>query len=508
MSDIIIGIDLGTTNSCGAYVNEEGNVKLVPTPGGGTTIPSIFAIDDKGNELLGFEAKRQWLLNPTKTVYGAKRLMGRNPSGGFVSKMKEYFPYEINSSESGKVVISIGDREMNLVEISSCILNKVRTLAADHLGQPVTQAVVTVPAYFNDRQRQAVKEAGKMVNLEVTRVVNEPTAAAMAYGLRKDVNQTVAIYDLGGGTFDVSVIEIRGKVFEVKATGGDIFLGGIDWDNALIDYVLRDFETKNGVDLSKDPIAMQRIKDLAERTKVDLSSRTEAPFSIPFISMTPEGTPLDINLVISRQLYENLTQPLVDRTIEIAEMVVQDSGLTVQDLDAVLLVGGQTRWPAVQEAVQEFFGQEPSKGVHPDEAVAAGAAIYGHSLQSEATDEKMQLLDVIPMRIGIERADGTLQEIFERNAAVPNQKSMNFTTSYDNQAELAMRIYQGDAQTALKNEMLGEFEFSGIRQGPEGAVNVQVVFDCSVDGILTLSAHDADTGNEMTTTIKVASSEQ
>ena len=468
MDDITIGIDLGTTNSCGAYVNEDGNVKLVPAPGGGTTIPSIFAVDDRGNELLGFEAKRQWLLNPQKTIYGAKRLMGRNPGGGFVAKMKEYFPYEINASPNGSVVISVGDREMNLVEISASILNKVRTLAADHLGQPVRRAVVTVPAYFNDRQRQAVKDAGNLIELEIVRVVNEPTAAAMAYGLRKDVNQTVAIYDLGGGTFDVSVIEIRGKVFEVKATGGDIFLGGIDWDNALIDYVLRDFETKNGVDLSKDPIAMQRIKDLAERTKVDLSARTEAPFSIPFISMTPEGTPLDINLVISRQLYENLTQPLVDRTIEIAEMVVQDSGVAVGDLDEVLLVGGQTRWPAVQEAVLDFFGKEPSKGVHPDEAVAAGAGIYAHSLVSEATEDRMQLLDVIPMRIGIERADGTLQEIFERNAAVPNQKRLTFTTSYDNQAELAMRIYQGDAQTALMNELLGEFNFQDSGKGPLG----------------------------------------
>ena len=508
MSDDIIGIDLGTTNSCCAYVDDEGNVKLIPAKGGETTIPSIFAIDDKGNELLGFEAKRQWLLNPTKTIYGAKRLVGRDPSSNFVEKMKEYFPYDIKAGPSGNVVIPVGDTEMDLVEISARILNKIRTMAADYLHRPIRRAVVTVPAYFNDRQRQAVKEAGERVELEVIRVVNEPTAAAMAYGLRKDVHQTVAIYDLGGGTFDVSVIEIRGKVFEVKATGGDIFLGGIDWDNALIDYVLRDFETKNGVDLSKDPIAMQRIKDLAERTKVDLSSRTEAPFSIPFISMTPEGTPLDINLVISRQLYENLTQPLVDRTIEIAEMVVQDAGLSVAQLDAVLLVGGQTRWPAVQEAVKDFFGKEPSKGVHPDEAVAVGAGYYAHSLDTDAVDQKMQLLDVIPMGIGIERADGTLHEIFCKNTAVPNQKDMAFTTSYDNQSELAMRIYQGENKEAKTNAMLGEFEFAGIRQGPQGAVRVQVVFDCSVDGILTMSAHDPDTGNEMSTSIKVSSSEQ
>lgn len=503
MTGDIIGIDLGTTNSCAAIVEDDGNVKIIPYRGGETTIPSIFAIDDKGNELVGYEAKRQWLLNPRRTVYGAKRLVGRDYQEGFVRKMGEYFAYEMKPGDEGNVQIGLGEKDFNLQQVSSKILNVVRTVASDYLKRPITRAVVTVPAYFNDRQRQAVKEAGQLVGLEVVRIINEPTAAAMAYGIRRSLNQTVAIYDLGGGTFDVSVIDIRGRTFEVRATGGDIFLGGIDWDNALIRYVIDDFNAKNGIDLSSDPIAMQRIKDLAERTKIDLSSRTEAPFSIPFVTMTPEGTPLDINMVITRKLYEELTEELVQRTVEIADMVIKDAGISVTQLDEILLVGGQTRWPAVQRAVLEYFGKPPAKSVHPDEAVAIGAALYAHSLETDVVDQKVQLLDVIPMAIGIERADGDLHEIFKRNASVPNQRSLTFTTSYDDQSELTMRIYQGDNKQAQKNELLGEFEFSGIRRGPRGAVRVEVVFDCNVEGILTMSAHDKDTGKEMKTTLKV-----
>jgi len=503
----IIGIDLGTTNSCCAIVQDDGNVKIIPYRGGETTIPSIYAIDDKGNELVGYEAKRQWLLNPQRTVYGAKRLIGRDYQSGFVKKMGEYFAYEMKSGDEGNVVIPLGEQTLNLAEVSAKILNTIRTVAADYLQKPITRAVVTVPAYFNDRQRQSVKDAGDKIGLDIVRIVNEPTAAAMAYGIRQNLTQTVAIYDLGGGTFDVSVIEIRGRTFEVKATGGDIFLGGIDWDNALIQYVIDDFQEKNGIDLTQDPIAMQRIKDLAERTKIDLASRAEAPFSIPFVTMTPEGTPLDINLVITREKYEEITEPLVKRTIEIADMVVQDAEMSVDKLDEILLVGGQTRWPAVQKAVTEYFGRAPAKNVHPDEAVAVGAALYAHSLETDAVDQKVQLLDVIPMAIGIEDANGKLYEIFKKNASVPNQRPITFTTSYDDQAELAMRIYQGEEKEATKNELLGEFEFKGIRTGPKGSVKVQVVFDCNVEGILTLSAHDPDTGTKMETTLKVAGSE-
>lgn len=503
----IIGIDLGTTNSCAAIVEDDGNVKVIPYRGGETTIPSIFAIDDKGNELVGYEAKRQWLLNPKRTVYGAKRLVGRDFQSGFVKKMGQYFAYEMKSGSEGNVLIGLGNNEFNLQQVSSKILNTCRTVASDYLQRPISKAVVTVPAYFNDKQRQAVKEAGDLIGLEVVRIINEPTAAAMAYGIKRNLNQTVAIYDLGGGTFDVSVIDIRGRTFEVRSTGGDIFLGGIDWDNALITHVIEDFKTKHGIDLSSDPIAMQRIKDLAERTKIDLSARTEAPFSIPFVTMTPEGTPLDISMVITRKLYENLTEHMVTRTIEICEMVINDAGITIAQLDEILLVGGQTRWPAVQKAVLAFFGKPPSKGVHPDEAVAVGAALYAHSLETENVDQKVQLLDVIPMAIGIERADGKLHEIFKRNASVPNQKSLVFTTSEDNQEELVMRIYQGDKpEQALNNELLGEFTFSEIRRGPRGSVKVEVIFDCNVEGILAMSAQDKDTGKRMKTTVKVQSS--
>ncbi|MCP4503311.1 MAG: Hsp70 family protein [Deltaproteobacteria bacterium] len=507
MSGDIIGIDLGTTNSCCAIVQDDGNVKIIPYRGGETTIPSIYAIDDKGNELVGYEAKRQWLLNPQRTVYGAKRLIGREFQSGFVKKMGEYFAYEMEAGNEGNVVIPLGDDTLNLSQVSAKILNTIRTVAADFLQKPISRAVVTVPAYFNDRQRQSVKDAGKMIDLEIVRIINEPTAAAMAYGIRQNLDLTVAIYDLGGGTFDVSVIEIRGRTFEVKATGGDIFLGGIDWDNALIQYIIGDFKEKNGVDLTEDLIAMQRIKDLAERTKIDLSSRTEAPFSIPFVTMTPEGTPLDINLVITRDKYEELTKPLVDHTIEIADMVVKDAGMEVHQLDEILLVGGQTRWPAVQNAVENYFKKPAAKNVHPDEAVAVGAALYAHSLETDVVDQKLQLLDVIPMAIGIEDAKGNLYEIFKKNASVPNQRPITFTTSYNDQEELAMRIYQGQEKEAQKNELLGEFEFSDIRKGPKGSVKVEVVFDCNVEGILSLSAHDKDTGVKMETTLKVAGTE-
>jgi molecular chaperone DnaK len=502
----IIGIDLGTTNSCAAIVEDDGNVKVIPYRGGETTIPSIFAIDDKGNELVGYEAKRQWLLNPRRTVYGAKRLMGRDYQSGFVKKMGEYFAYDMKPANTGGVTVGLGTQDFQLPQISAKILNTCRTVASDYLKRPISKAVVTVPAYFNDRQRQSVKEAGDMIGLEVVRIINEPTAAAMAYGIKRNLNQTVAIYDLGGGTFDVSVIDIRGRTFEVRATGGDIFLGGIDWDNALIRYVIDDFKAKHGLDLATDPIAMQRIKDLSERTKIDLSSRTEAPFSIPFVTMTPEGTPLDINLVITRKLYEELTAALVTRTIEIADMVIKDAGINVTQLDEILLVGGQTRWPAVQEAVLRYFGKPPSKSVHPDEAVAIGAALYAHSLETDVVDQKVQLLDVIPMAIGIERADGKMHEIFKRNASVPNQKAVMFTTSEDNQEELIMRIYQGDhTDKADANDLLGEFTFSGIRKGPKGSVKVDVIFDCNVEGILAMSAVDKDTGKEMKTTVNVRS---
>ena len=506
MTDII-GIDLGTTNSCAAIMEDSGQVKLIPYKGGDYTIPSIFAIDDKGNQLVGHEAKRQWQLNPRGTIYGAKRLIGRDFSSGFVDKMHEYFAYDMVEGNEHKVIIPLAGQQFDLAQVSAKILDKIRDNAADYLQRPVTRAVVTVPAYFNDRQRQAVKKAGDLIGLEVVRIINEPTAAALAYGVGKNRQETVAIYDLGGGTFDISVIEIRGMTFEVKSTGGDIFLGGIDFDNALIDYVIDDFKNKNGVDLRQDPIAMQRIKDLAERTKIDLSARAEAPFNIPFVTMTAEGQPLDIDMVITRKKFEELTQELVERSMEITSFVVKEAGLNVGQIDEVLLVGGQTRWPAVQRAVELVFGKPASKSVHPDEAVAIGAATYANSLESETVDQRIQLLDVIPMAIGIESASGELHKIFDANAPVPNQKVVLFTTSFDGQSDLVMRIYQGAEVVAKNNTPLGEFTFSGIRQGQAGQVKVDVIFELNIEGILTLKAEDRDTGAKMVTTVQVVSSE-
>lgn len=504
----IIGIDLGTTNSCAAYVQPDGVVKIVPYKGGDYTIPSIFAIDDKGQELVGYEAKRQWLLNPTRTVYGAKRLVGRGFSSDVVDRMRQYFSYPIEASAThANLEIPIAGKRFSLEEVQAKILGKIKQVAEAHLGETVTQAVVTVPAYFSDRQRQATKEAGRLANLDVVRVLNEPTAAALAYGLgvgqqSKGVNKRIAVYDLGGGTFDISVIEVRERIFEVKATGGDIFLGGIDFDNLLIDLVLDDFKRQSGVDLRSDPIAMQRIKDLAERGKIDLSQRDEFKFFIPFISMTPEGKPLDVNITVKRADFEALALPLVERTLQTCQRVLVDAGTTVEGIDDVILVGGQTRMPVIQKRIEEFFVRQPSKSVHPDEAVAVGAAIFGASLGNDSQDRVM-LLDVIPMQIGIERADGKLHQLFARNASVPNAKEFDFTTSADNQATLKMRIYQGDDATAAQNEQLGDFTFSGLRPGKAGDVNVKVVFSLSQDGILSLEAKDRDTGTEMRQTVKV-----
>jgi molecular chaperone DnaK len=507
VSDIIIGIDLGTTNSCAAYVDgyKDGvpNVKLIPYKGGDYTVPSIYAVDEKGNELIGYEAKRQWQLNPRNTVYGAKRLVGRTPTSDIVETMKKVVQYGVKASADNKeVTIEVAKKDLTLQEVSARILNKIRDVASNYLRQPIHKAVVTVPAYFSDRQRQSVKDAGKLINLEVVRIINEPTAAALAYGLNRRLNEKVVIYDLGGGTFDVSIIEIREQVFEVKATGGDIFLGGIDFDNAMIHFVLREFQTKTGIDLSSDPVAMQRIKDLAERTKMDLSTRDEAPFNIPFITMTPQGQPLNIEMKFSRKLLEKLTSDLVDRTLKIVARVLVDSGLSTSQIDEVMLVGGQTRMPIVQERLTKFFSKTPSKAVHPDEAVAIGAALYGFSLQDD-TNLKLQLLDVIPMAIGLEKADGNMHIVFNRNSPIPNAKKIVGTTSIDNQGELIMRIWQGDHAESTRNEQLGEFTFSGIRAAPSGHVKVDVTFDVSIEGILNMTARDPDTGKELKTTVRV-----
>jgi molecular chaperone DnaK len=497
----IIGIDLGTTNSCAAIV-ENGAVKLIPYKGGDFIIPSIFAIDEKGNELIGHEAKRQWQLNPRNTIYAAKRLVGRSYNSDVVDLMKKQVAYELKPGERNDVLLDVGKKSFRLAEISAKILNKIRVVAQDYLQEKVSRAVVTVPAYFTDRQRQAVKDAGKMIQLEVVRIINEPTAAALAYGIGKGLHETTVIYDLGGGTFDVSIIEIRDRVFEVKATGGDIFLGGLDFDQAMIQHVLKDFEKKHNIDLSTDPVAMQRIKDLAERVKIDLSSREQAPFSVPFVTMTPQGQPLNIDFTFTRKLLEQLSADLVDRTIVILQRVMQDAGLDPQKVDELLLVGGQTRMPVVQKRLTEFFGKPPSKGVHPDEAVAIGAALYANSLEDNS-DLRLQLLDVIPMAIGLEKAGGEFHVVFPRNAAIPNAKAVEATTSYDGQTEVAMRIFQGDAPEVAHTELLGDFLFSGLKPAVAGQARLEITFDVSIEGILTMSARDQDTGKQMKTTVRV-----
>ena len=503
--DTIVGIDLGTTNSCAAVATGDGQVKLVPYKGGEFTIPSIFAIDDKGHELIGHEAKRQWQLNPRNTLYATKRLIGRSPKDDVVDTVQRSVQYRLHGGSHNDVELDCHGRTFQVQDVAAKLLAKIRDVASDHLGFKVRRAVVTVPAYFTDRQRQAVKEAGRLVDLEVVRIINEPTAASLAYGIGKGLEERVLVYDLGGGTFDVSIIEIRDRVFEVKATGGDIFLGGFDFDDAVIRYVLEDFRRRHHLDLTNDPVAMQRIRDLSERTKIDLSSRTEAPFSIPFITMTSQGQPLNVDLRFTRTLLEELTRGLVDRTLSIVAQVLTDAGFEPQDIQEVMLVGGQTRMPLVQDRLTAFFGKAPSKAVHPDEAVAIGAALYGRSLQ-EGSDLKLQLLDVIPMAIGLEAAGGVMHVVLPRNAPIPNAKALAATSSVDDQSELMVRIFQGDHAETAKDELLGEFVFGGVRPAPAGSVRLEILFEVNVEGILTVSASDLDTGKKMKTTLRVTQS--
>jgi molecular chaperone DnaK len=501
--DTIIGIDLGTTNSCAAVALPGGQVQLIPWRSGEFIVPSIFAIDDKGNELIGHDAKRQWQLNPRNTLYATKRLIGRTARDEVVETVQRAVQFHVHAGAGNEVEVDCRGRSFQLEEVSAKILAKIRDIASDFLGFRAARAVVTVPAYFTDRQRQSVKEAGRLIGLEVVRIINEPTAASLAYGVGKRLQERVLVYDLGGGTFDVSIIDIRDRVFEVKATGGDIFLGGFDFDDALICHVVDDFRARHGIDLSTDPVAMQRIRDLAERTKIDLSSRTEAPFSIPFVTMTQHGQPLNVDLRLTRAKLEELTAGLVDRTIQLVDRVIADAGVRPDEIDDVMLVGGQTRMPLVQRRLSEYFGKPPSKGVHPDEAVAIGAALYGWSLQ-DASDLRIQLLDVVPMAIGIEAAGGKMHVVFPRNAAIPNARVVAATNSSDGQSELAVRIWQGDEQDAPRNELLGEFVFSGVRSAPAGQVRLEVLFEVNVEGILTVSAKDRDTGRQMRTAIKLA----
>ncbi|MFZ5476549.1 MAG: Hsp70 family protein [Myxococcota bacterium] len=495
-----IGIDLGTTNSCAAIV-ESGKPRVLTYKGGATTIPSVFAINEKGERLVGHDAKRQAALNPTNTVAAAKRLIGRNYHSKTIEKMRQVFTYELLEGEQNEVLIKVKDQVFTLEQISAAILRKIKEVAEDSLSAEVDQAVITVPAYFNDRQRQAVRAAGKLANLKVLRVLNEPTAAALAYGLGKNLNQRVAVYDLGGGTFDISIIDIKGRIFEVIATGGDTFLGGVDFDDRLMQWVLERFHTDHHIDLSFDRSAVQRIRDAAEAAKIELSSTMRTRIHIPYIANGDDG-PLDIDLEITREKLEELTGDLVERTIQNTERILREAGSSKTQIDEILLVGGQSRMPLVQKRVSDFIGKPPCRGVHPDEAVGIGASIMAHSLAGSSPDD-MTLLDVLPMPIGINKVDGTMHVLFPKNQPLPDYKTRTLTTSKDNQRSIMLRIYQGESQMCAENEMLGTFVFSGIRPAPKGKVQIEVTFHIDSEGILNLTARDKATGQTVESTLKL-----
>lgn len=498
-----IGIDLGTTNSCAAIMRG-GRPEVITYKGGHTTIPSVFAIDEKGRRLVGHEAKQQAQLNPVNTVIAAKRLIGRNFHSKAIDKVRQIFTYELLEGENSEVLIKVKDQVFTLEQISAAILRKIKEVTEEALGEEVDQAVITVPAYFNDRQRQAARNAGKLAGFNVLRILNEPTAAALAYGLGKSLAQRIAVYDLGGGTFDISVIDIKDRIFEVIATGGDTFLGGMDFDGRLMQYVLKDFFEKYHIDLAWDRVAVQRVRNAAEACKIELSTVKQARIYIPYIAKNENG-PLDIEIDISRELLEKLTSDLVDRTIQTCERIFKEAGTTKEQIDEVLLVGGQSRMPLVRNRVSEFMGKPPCKGVHPDEAVAIGAAIMAHSLAGhEASD--VTLLDVLPMPIGIKKTDGTMHVLFQKNQPLPDYKTRTLTTSKDDQRSIMLRIYQGESRFVKENELLGTFIFSGIRKAPKGQVRIEVTFHIDSEGILNLTARDQKTGQTVKSSLKLGKS--
>ncbi|MFH1469194.1 MAG: Hsp70 family protein [Pseudomonadota bacterium] len=495
-----IGIDLGTTNSCAAII-DGGKPRIITSPTGATTVPSIFAIDEQGRELVGQEAKRQAQLNPQHTVMGAKRLIGRNFHSKTIEKIRQVFTYELMEGESSEVLIKVNNQVFTLEQISAAILLRIKDFAEGALRENVEHAVITVPAYFNDRQRQAVRTAGRLAGLKVLRILNEPTAAALAYGLGRTLNQRVAVYDLGGGTFDISVIDIKDKVFEVIATGGDTVLGGVDFDGRVMQWLLERFHEKHRVDLSWDRVAIQRIRDAAESAKIELSTVAETRIHIPFITRGEEG-PLDVDEILTREKLESLTRDLVERTLSTCERIFREAGTTLAQIDEMLLVGGQSRMPLVQKVVTDMIGKPPSKAVHPDEAVGIGAAIMAHSL-AEQKGSHVTLLDVLPMPIGINKVDGTMHVLFHKNQPLPDYKTRTLTTSKDNQKSILLRIYQGESRRVEDNELLGTFVFSGIRAAPRGQVHIEVTFHIDSEGILNLSARDKTTGKSVASALKL-----
>ena len=485
-----IGIDLGTTNSCAAVI-ENNQPKIIMYRGGSYTIPSLFAIDEGGRMLVGHDAKKQAALNPKDTVFAPKRLIGRTFRSEQVEKIRQLFTYDMEEGDDGEILIKVKDEVFDLRQVSAEILGKIKEVAESYLKEEVTNAVITVPAYFNDKQRQAVRAAGKLAQLNVLRILNEPTAAALAYGLGKNLRQRLAVYDLGGGTFDISIIEIRDKVFEVIATGGDTFLGGIDFDDALMGWVMENFMAETGVDLSVDRVAIQRLREACERAKINLSSTKETTLEVPFIARGPKGI-LNLDVKLDRAKLEEIVEEYVVRTITTCERIFGEAKMSPSDIDEVLLVGGQSRMPLVQQKVKEYFDRDPCKGVHPDEAVAVGAAIMAHSL-THASASRVTLLDVLPMPIGVAKVDRSFLSLFPKNCPIPHVRRLTLTNSKDNQKTIMLKIYQGESEIAAENELLGTFVFSGIRKMPRGKVKIDVWLNIDSEGILSLTAKDKET---------------
>ncbi len=496
-----IGIDLGTTNSVVAVVIG-GEPVVIPNQEGNRTTPSVVAFTEKGERLVGQIAKRQAITNPENTIFSIKRLMGRKYNSPQVDHAKKRLPYKIVEAPNGDAHVEARGKRYAPPEISAMILQKLKQAAEDYLGEPVTEAVITVPAYFDDSQRQATKDAGQIAGLNVLRIINEPTAAALAYGLEKKKEEKVAVYDLGGGTFDISVLEIGEGVIEVKSTNGDTYLGGDDYDLRIIDWMVEEFKKEHGIDLKKDKMALQRLKEGAERAKIELSTAMETEINLPFITADATG-PKHLLMKLTRAKFEQLTDDLTQKTIVPCKMALSDAGLSTRDIDEVILVGGQTRTPKVYQTVQDYFGKEPHKGVNPDEVVAVGAAIQAAVLKGEVRE--VLLLDVTPLSLGIETLGGIFTKMIERNTTIPTKKSQIFSTASDNQPAVTIKVYQGEREMAADNKLLGVFELVGIPPAPRGVPQIEVTFDIDANGILHVSAKDIGTGKEQSIRITASS---